>query len=278
MTEVIIGNQESFEKAKEIIIKAGAKKLHVIADFDRTLTKAFHKGEKASSIISHLRSGKYLTGDYAPRAHALFDEFHPIEIDSKISFEEKKAKMQEWWEKHFELLIEVGLDKDTIKQANRDMIKENALIFRDGVEDFLGFLKKRKIPLIIMSASVGDLIMEFMNQKGVYYDNVQAISNLLEWDKTGKATGIKDIIHVFNKTEVEVGFSEVKGRTNVLLLGDSIGDVGMIEGFPYKNLIKIGFLNENVEQNMDLFKQNYDVVLLGDGNFSFINDLIKEIK
>lgn len=278
MTEVTIHDQESLEKAKKQIIKDGANNFHVIADFDRTLTKAFHGSTKTRSIIAHLRNGEYLTEDYAPRAHALFDEYHPIEIDADVDMKIKKIKMKEWWIKHFDLLIEVGLDKKTIKRAVKDMIDKRELRFREGVEDFLKLLKNKNIPLIIMSASVGDMIIEFLKQKNVYSDNIHVVSNLLEWDKNGRAKEIKEIIHVFNKTEVEVNVSDIQNRKNVLLIGDSMGDVGMIEGFDYDNLIKIGFLNENVDENLEWFKQNYDIVLLGDGDFSFINDFVEEIK
>jgi 5'-nucleotidase len=271
-------SSEDFEDRKKAIIESGVDNFHVLADFDRTLTKAFYGKEKASSIISQLRDGRYLTEDYAPRAHALFDEYHPIEIDADISLEEKKKKMGEWWKKHFDLLIEVGLDKQTIEEAVKNMINENTLVFREGVEEFLLFLKENNIPLVIMSSSVGDLIVEFMKQKGVYYDNIHIISNLLDWDKQGKATGIKKIVHVFNKSEMEVKIPGVLDRKNVLLLGDSTGDIGMVEGFEYENLIAIGFLNENVKENLDTFKEMYDVVLLGDGNFDFINDFLKEFK
>ena len=38
-----------------------------------------------------------------------------------------------------------------------------------------------------------------------------------------------------------------QGRTNVLLLGDLMGDPNMIKGFPNaRNYIKIGFLNYKV--------------------------------
>jgi hydroxymethylpyrimidine pyrophosphatase-like HAD family hydrolase len=34
-------------------------------------------------------------------------------------------------------------------------------------------------------------------------------------------------------------YAQIQGRTNVILLGDSPNDVQMIDGFPYKNLLKI---------------------------------------
>jgi len=51
----------------------------------------------------------------------------------------------------------------------------------------------------------------------------------------------------------------------------------MIEGFDYDNLIKIGFLNENVEANLEYYKDNYDIIILNDSSLGYINRLLKEI-
>lgn len=37
-------------------------------------------------------------------------------------------------------------------------------------------------------------------------------------------------------------YTMVKNRTNVLLLGDHIGDLGMSDGLNYENRISVGFL------------------------------------
>ena len=37
-------------------------------------------------------------------------------------------------------------------------------------------------------------------------------------------------------------YASVKQRTNVLLLGDHIGDLGMSDGLNYENRISVGFL------------------------------------
>lgn len=42
-------------------------------------------------------------------------------------------------------------------------------------------------------------------------------------------------------------FQKLQGRTNILLLGDSMGDLTMAEGAPdVQNILKIGFLNDKV--------------------------------
>ncbi|MFH8080781.1 MAG: hypothetical protein QXO84_02785 [Candidatus Aenigmatarchaeota archaeon] len=62
---------------------------------------------------------------------------------------------------------------------------------------------------------------------------------------------------------------------NIILLGDSINDVNMVKGFKYKNLLKIGFLNFDEDKLRDSYSKNFDVIIEGDGDFSFINELIR---
>ena len=51
----------------------------------------------------------------------------------------------------------------------------------------------------------------------------------------------------------------------------------MITGFDYDNLIKIGFLNDKIEENLEKYKENFDIILLNDTNFDYVNKLVKEI-
>ncbi len=51
----------------------------------------------------------------------------------------------------------------------------------------------------------------------------------------------------------------------------------MSEGFPYNNIVKIAFLNENTEKNLQEYKKHFDIIILNDGDFDYINQLIKEL-
>jgi len=280
MKNVIIVNETDLEKKKKAIAKDGADKLHIISDFDRTITYGLTgEGKRTATVISQLRSdSKYLGQEYKKKAHELFDFYRPIEIDTKISLDEKKKKMHEWWMKHFELIAQVGFTKKLI----REVIDEKPLTFRKNSLKFLNLLNKNNIPIVFMSAAPGDMLNEYLKQNNLLLSDVYVISNLYDWDKNGKAIKIREpIIHSFNKDETSIqGFpvyEKIKNRKNVILLGDEIGDVGMIKGFNYKTLIKIGFLNENVEENLDLYKRNFDIVLTNDADMTYVNKLLKEM-
>lgn len=281
MTEnIIISNLEALENSKKLIAKAGAKNLHILADFDRTLTKAFVDGKNTPSLISVLRDNNFLTPDYAEKANSLYAKYHPIEIDPKIFLEEKKKAMKEWWQAHFDLLIKSKLNKQDLKRV----IELGKVQLRQGASDFFDFLHSQSIPLVIMSSSgLGDeVIAMYLTKENRLHKNIHIVSNSYEWDENGNAIGYKKpIIHAMNKDETAIQdfpfFDEIKNRKNVLLLGDSLGDVGMIQGFDYDNLIKIGFLNENIEESLEQYKNNYDIVLLNDAPMDYVNNLLREI-
>ncbi len=280
MTNVLIPDEKKLNLLKKEFHENGANKIHVLTDFDRTLTMAYVNGKKISSIISRLRDGGYISKDYTKKASALADYYHPIETNPNIPLIEKKKEMKEWWTKHFDLLIKSKLNKKHIES----IVNEGVIQFREGAENFLGILNKNKIPLIVISSSgLGyESIEMFLKKHNCLYDNIHIISNPFKWDKKGKAIAVNEpIIHVFNKDEQSIKnypvYDLIKNRKNVILLGDSFGDLEMITGFDYDHLIKIGFLNENVEENLGLYRKNFDIILTNDTNMNYLNKLMKEI-
>jgi len=277
---LIIPNKVELEKIKKLIAESGTDTVQVLADFDRTLTTAFVDGKSVPSAISILRDGNYLAAGYAEKAHALFDKYHAIEIDPSVSFEEKYSAMEEWWTRHSKLLIESGLNKSDLKKA----AESGKIRLRDGFTEFMDTLRESNIPLVIMSSSgLGtDLISLFLEKEGKLYDNVYIISNTYEWDEDGNAVKVTEpIIHSLRKYETAIqdypAFDVVKERKNVILIGDSLDDVGMVKGFEYENLIKIGFLNYKEEENLETYKKTFDIVLTNDTSMEHINKLLIDI-
>lgn len=274
---IIIPNPENLEKFKENIRNDGNEKLHILSDFDRTLTYGSINGVKTPSIISLLRDGKHLSKKYAEKANALFDKYHAIEIDKNIPLPQRKEAMQEWWETHDKLLVESGLSFSDLE----DIVENGHLRFREGVLGFLDFLHEQNIPLVILSASgCGDAIQLFFKKFNRDYPNIFYVTNKFNWDKNGKALSIKKpIIHSLNKDETVIldvpeVRDAVKERKNVILLGDSIGDLEMIKGFDCDNLLKIGFLNFDYDKMTDEYRENFDMIIEEDGDFTFVSDLI----
>lgn len=272
---------KNFKETLEKIKKEGKEKLHILVDFDKTLTKFKVDNKKIPSVISLLRDGDYISPEYAAKAHELYAKYHPIEIDANATTEEKKKAMSSWWTEHFNLLIKSHLNKKHLEQiSNSSKIK-----FRKGVLEFLDHLNENKIPLIIISSSgLGDTIPMLLQKENKLYVNINIITNKYIWDEKGFAKGVKKtIIHSMNKDETILKkipkiYEKIKDKKNVILLGDSLGDTEMITGFDYNHLLKIGFLNENIEELKEKYKKNFDLVIMNDGDFSKVNEVIKQIK
>lgn len=114
------------------------------------------------------------------------------------------------------------------------------------------------------------------------YDNIHIITNNFEWDEEGNAVSVrKPIIHSMNKDETSIkkypAYNLIKDRRNVLLLGDKIGDIGMVNGFDYGCLIKIGFLNDKVEERLIVYRNFFDIIILNDSSMKYVNRLLHEL-
>jgi len=257
----------------------GSSKLHIISDFDRTITKAFVEGQKTPTSLAQIREGKYLTKDYPEKAHALFDKYHAYEISNTIPKEERDKKMVEWWTAHLELLIKSGMNEGVVK----DIIQRKKIHVREGTPELLDILNEYKIPLLIFSAGNGNVIEEYLKSEDKLYNSIHIVSNFFKFNKKGLATGyVSDkIIHTFNKNEIGLKntpyYNQIKKRKNLILLGDSLGDLDMAEGLEHDNIIKIGFLNEDASKLFEDYSKRFDVVILNDGPMHYVNSLIKEI-
>ncbi len=275
---VIISRTERYEQLVSTLREGGPSNLHVVADFDKTLTKGVWKGEKRFSLIELIRKYHYLPLGYVTEAYGLADTYRPWENDLSLSLEERKKRMVEWWSTHVHVMGKYGLSRKIVEK----IIAEQELGPREGLSTFLDTLSAKQVPLLILSAAVTDLIEGFLRKEKMMHDNMHVISNAFAYDAAGIVTGYQSmIIHSLNKSEVAVRdspyFPLVKNRPNVILLGDGLGDVEMADGLNHACVLKVGFLNDNVEKNLDAYTQAYDVVILNDGKMDFVNELLKEI-
>jgi len=278
MKNIIIPNPGLLKEKLFKIKKEGKEDFHVISDFDKTLTPAFIDGKEAETGVGQIRAGGYLCEDYVREAYALKDKYYPIEIDESIPLEERSKKMLEWWQNHLKIMIKYGLNKGVIK----DIITKGKIVPRKGTFEFYDLLNNNNIPMIIFSAGKGDLIEGFLKHEKKFYKNIHIIANFYKYDKKGLVIGYKSgIIHSFNKNESQIKntpiYNQVKSRKNVLLLGDGIGDLGMLEGLEHETVIKVGFLNKDIDKKKNLFEENFDIILLNDSPMDCVNNLLKEL-
>ena len=239
-------------------IKLTKSNFYVAIDFDKTITAT----ESADSWDA---SGKILGDEFKEKLYNLYFKYGPIEQDYNISFEEKYKAMEEWYYSCMQLYYDYGLTQEKLKES----IDSSNIVFRKGAKNFLNELYKNNVPVIILSAGIGNVIERFLQKNECLYKNMEIISNFISFDSNGKIkkyTG--ELIHTLNKTmdgKVTYDFFEkIKKKKYGLLFGDFVEDKKMIPMNEWNNTVSVGFLGKNVEQNLEVYKDNFDIVLTQD--------------
>ncbi|XP_053385387.1 cytosolic 5'-nucleotidase 3-like isoform X2 [Mercenaria mercenaria] len=255
------------------MISDGPNKLQVCSAFDATITN--YKGPCTYNVLEE--GG--LPEDYKLKAYKIRDKYFPIETDPNMTIEDKIPYMIEWWTQAHDLLLKYPLSKEML----HNMVATSTAMLRDGCTDFFDKLHKCDVPLLIFSAGVGDIIRELISQHSTFYNNMHVVSNDLDFDENGKMIGFKgEMIHVFNKNENAVHdsdyFSNLSHCTNVLLMGDSLGDLQMANGAEnVEAKLTIGFLNTRVADSLELYKSKYDIVICEDESLDVVNAIVNKI-
>lgn len=229
--------------------------VYIVADFDRTITSG--SSQTSWSVLSN---SNLVPNSYKTERNELFDYYRPIEIDNTLDMEVKMQAMTEWFQKHIELFIKYQLTEEIFNQAATNL---RVMELRNGAKEFLSFLHKNNIPLIIISAGIGNFIEAFLKHYDCYFDNIYISSNKILFEN-GVASGIgENIIHSLNKNEVSLPTSitdKLKNRNQVILLGDQVSDLKMVDKNAHDNVLTIGFVANDCENQLDFFKEYFDIV------------------
>jgi 5'-nucleotidase len=280
MQNIYIKNERELEYKIDSIKQDGKDSLHVIADFDRTLSSVCNnKGEEEDkSLFIKFRLCANFGEDYNKKYDALYDKYYPIEIDESLSLDYRSKMMDNWWQEYVDLDIQAG---SNLTRIEKTLDKLN-LELRHNIFEFFEQLQRNDIPLLIFSGGIKPYISGFLKRRNITYKNISIIANDFEFDKDGKLLGYKGkIIHTFNKNEAIIShdshFKTLKEKQNIILLGDHIGDLKMAEGLPHKTKITIGFYNAKNETNLQKYIDSFDIVICNDGPMDYVNNLLRNI-
>ena len=279
-TGVVIGNSTIVEEKLRKLVTDGPDNLQVIVDFDYTLTRAHKDGVNVDCSWGVLENYKELPSSYHTKVRAAKDKYYPIELDMSISVEDKIPVMIEWYKVANSCLAESGVQRSWLPK----MVKESNCELRDDTDKMMEMLDDANIPVLVMSAGVGDLISEILKHFNLLKKNTSVVSNFLQFDDEGNILGLTgDMIHMYNKAEViqkksQEGDNNNGSRKNVIVMGDSLGDLEMAAGVKDPNLIlTIGFLNKNIDTSLPKYRDSFDIVLVDDQSMKFPNTLLSDI-
>jgi len=277
--KVKILNSEAVEKKLSSLIEGGTNMLQVFSDFDFTISRLWlDDGAKGPS--SHGVIEAALPGQFNVVAKQIFDTYYPIEIDPTLTIEEKIPSMIEWWNSTHANMIASGLTKAKLTAT----CQKSGIVVRHGFSALAQSLLDDKIPLLIFSAGIADVLEGVIRALDLSHPNQTIIGNRMIFNEDpnsdGKLIGFRDpLIHVFNKNEalkMHLDYFEAqKSRKNSILMGDSLGDLKMVEGVKsVANCLTIGFLNTKVDEMLGKYMENFDIVLVDDNSMDVPNHIL----
>ena len=156
-------------------------------------------------------------------------------------------------------------------------VREIPIVFRDYAKDFFEKMYELKIPIIIISCSIKNIIEKVLRAHNCFYDNIEIYANYYDYSEQRN--------HIYNVTPYsknKISFSDetnkmIENRKYVILLGDMVEDIKMVSQDKLKDTITIGFLDEDkgIEKNLEKYNSNFDIVLTNNSSFE---DVIKILK
>ncbi|XP_052758763.1 7-methylguanosine phosphate-specific 5'-nucleotidase-like [Galleria mellonella] len=276
-SNVHIKNEETLLEKLNKIISQGHEKLQIVTDFDHTLTRHIKDdGTPVLTSFGMLTACPSVPQHYKDEDMRLSAIYKPIESNGCISVEEKTKHMVDWYVAANSLLKGMIFPKNELTKV-AEGLKD---CFRSGVEHLIEWSESNKVPVLIFSAGLGDCVVAAVKSSNLMRGNVKVVANFLAMNERDEIVGMQgEIIHTLNKNETAIKNTEyygmVKDRSNVLLMGDNIGDAGMAEGMEHCDVvIKIGFLSCKVEENLQNYMDKFDIVLVNEHTLDVANALI----
>lgn len=241
-----------------------ADETFVLMDFDRTLTTA-----ESSVTWGLLEESPFVDEGYAKDSVSLYHKYRPIEVDPTLDFQTKSYQMEEWFQQTIGLLRKYHIYGDTVLKI---LNSSHGLRLRKDSKTFLEKMHLLNIPVIIVSAGLGDFISRYLSQEGCLYDNITIYSNFLIYERN-RIIGVKQpLIHSLNKGMLT--YPEIETKKQGLLFGDQIEDIQMGEGL---DTVSIGFCDSPT--HLEHFRKHFDVVLTGESSYQQVGKIyIKDYK
>lgn len=202
---------------------AGTSHLHVISDFDSTLTVQKYNSRLAATTFSAIADVllMQINPRFKKKTEELARVFYEKQSNINLSQQEKAEILNDWWVRALTVCMEEEIYEYNIPVTYmQDLFWNSDLYLRHGITELMEITLKHNVPFSIISGGIGNFSeLALKSLDGVKH--YQLKTNFLTFDeKSRRLNGCtQPIIHSFNKSQA---VSQVKLNPYIILLGDSV--------------------------------------------------------
>ncbi|HLZ14784.1 MAG TPA: HAD-IB family phosphatase [Candidatus Saccharimonadales bacterium] len=219
--ELLYADRKAAQIKLDHFSAGGAAKLHIVFDFDRTLT-VNHSGSN-----DDVTTWSILQRHLPPAGHAvyqqLYEHYRALELARSLTREHAAT----WTMRILDLFAAHNLD---LVAVERDFLSKATI--RPGTKELFELCRHADIPTVIISAGIRQIIELWTRAFGLNPTIILASSLQLDdnqrtigWDKGS-------LIHIMNKNEADhPDLTRLRSeRPHTLLIGDGLKDAEMASG------------------------------------------------
>ena len=231
----------------------GVTQLHLVSDWDRTLTANGGKTDITSWEVA-----QRLLPPEGRELDQLFSEyFYARELDGTLT----EADAREWWRISLGLQVEHQTNIHDMKRA----VREARMRPRAGAVALFQLCNELEVPTVILSAGVRNVI-DWVTEEHDMHPSLILATNLTT-DGAGHITGWDEdtLIHALNKNEM--GKQDIaavqRRRPNTILLGDDRKDPRMVTGRNHVIRFQVKDGRPTRSDRQDSQEAGYDAMVSG---------------
>ena len=246
-------NQKQFFLKLDSFIKEGVDKIHLLLDFDRTLTKS--QNDLGENVTTWEILKDHLPSKAQKEYQQFYKKYRALEIGNKMTV----SDAVKWWKRILNLF-----QKNKLKWSDITNDVEKRMPIRPYTKELFQICERKNIPTVIISAGIQDII-ELWCQKFEINPTIILSTNLTFSSEDYMTGWRKDsLIHILNKKEK--GYQEIKKikskRPNTILIGDSLDDAYMVEG--EKNVLRVIVYDSRKDDKIKIIKEftkKFDLII-----------------
>jgi len=159
-------------------------------------------------------------------------------------------------------------------------------MFRDGVAEFFNIISKNNIKCYIVSGGIKSVMIQCLEMLSLQEnlpkirENTHICATEEIIDENNLLVGFKEpFVTSINKPSALTyeKYNDIKINSNAIIVGDYLLDTHSGDNLPLKTTLTIGFYNGCGDGTLKEYLLAYDMVILGDGSYSHITNIINKI-